>query len=546
MGKRENAKSSVIRRIRKPLKVTIDPENHEYLKEIGVNASRLLDKAIYELRKVSHHGLVLISQKKEELWARPDLNRRSSPCEGDVMTRPVSGFSPQTCSDDFSRTLRESETDRSQEGITTFNEFYETHREGFEKWLDRRVREGDLSDRSRKDYLSAVDRYLIEEADDDIIKPADFRNMSGDKQTRGVKNFFNYLEEIEIENPLGYPLDKWRKNVKIQKSGVVEIYPSNREIVEAYNACPPEYRTFFKALVYTGNRFSQLYAALQNFNPQEVTIIGDVAHLPSASLSSGTKRSYRLFFPAAFIPELSKISLQSEDNIKKGIQHGRVSAKTIRKWNLNFLVENGVSESIADFMQGRAPVTVGSAHYLNKIKQSVDAYQKVVEHFPIPPAAGEKIPLPAGTKTPTPRPQPAPTPKKENPKPTPAPKKKSPRRKPDTSKQYPPLKTTGKDLQKLWLDHESGFSAWCLKKGKGIIKKPDQEPYIEYAVKINGFFRKVNRPVEMPADTASAGKKEVTALRLFLFDYLPEKGITKPLGYTGDQWREYVNYSGKS
>ena len=86
MGKRENAKSSVIRRIRKPLKVTIDPENHEYLKEIGVNASRLLDKAIYELRKVSHHGLVLISQKKEESWARPDLNRRSPPCEGDVMT----------------------------------------------------------------------------------------------------------------------------------------------------------------------------------------------------------------------------------------------------------------------------------------------------------------------------------------------------------------------------------------------------------------------------------------------------------------------------
>ena len=544
MENREKKKTSKLHRVRPRLNLSIDPENHEYLKEIGINASRLLDKAISELRKVSHHGFVLISEKKEELWARPDLNRRSSPCEGDVITRPVSDAAPGKGFDDFSGTSRKDETDRPPEGITTFNEFYETHRAGFEKWLDRRVREGDLSDRSRKDYLSAVDRYLIEDADDDIVKPIDFRNMSGDKQTRGVKNFFNYLEEIEIENPLGYPLDKWRKNVKIQKSGVVEIYPSNQEIIEAYNACPPEYRTFFKALVYTGNRFSQLYAALRNFNPQEVTIIGDVAHLPSASLSSGTKRSYRLFFPAAFIPELSKISLQSEDNIKKGIQHGRVSAKTIRKWNLNFLVENGVSESIADFMQGRAPVTVGSAHYLNKIKQSVDAYQKVVEHLPIPPAAGEKIPLPAGTETPTP--------KKENPKPTPAPKKKpaakkrSTRKKPDTSKQYPPLKTTGKDLQKLWLDHESGFSAWCLKKGKGIIKKPDQEPYIEYAVKINGFFRKVNRPVEKPADTAPAGKKEVTALRLFLFDYLPEKGISKPLGYTGDQWREYVNYSGKS
>ena len=234
-------------------------------------------------------------------------------------------------------------------GFKTFNEFYESQRDGFVKWLESRVTAGDLSDRSMKDYLSAVDRYLVKEAEDDITKPLDFRDMGGDKQTRGIKNFFNYLEDIEIENPLEYPLEKWRKNVKIRKSGVVEIYPSNEESIEAYSSCPQEFKTFFKALVYTGNRFSQLYAALQNFNPEEVTIIGDVAHIPSASLSHGTKRSYRLFFPAAFIPELSRITLLSEDLTKKGILHDRVSAKTIRKWSLNFFVENEVSESIADF-----------------------------------------------------------------------------------------------------------------------------------------------------------------------------------------------------
>jgi post-segregation antitoxin (ccd killing protein) len=39
MKMRENAKKSIIQRIRKSLKVTIDPENLESLKEIGVNAS---------------------------------------------------------------------------------------------------------------------------------------------------------------------------------------------------------------------------------------------------------------------------------------------------------------------------------------------------------------------------------------------------------------------------------------------------------------------------------------------------------------------------
>jgi hypothetical protein len=55
-------------------------------------------------------------------------------------------------------------------------------------WLERRVKSVDLSDRTKKDYLSAVDLYLITAADD-IEKPLDFRDMGGDKQTRGIKDF---------------------------------------------------------------------------------------------------------------------------------------------------------------------------------------------------------------------------------------------------------------------------------------------------------------------------------------------------------------------
>ena len=33
------------------------------------------------------------------------------------------------------------------------------------------------------------------------------------------------------------------------------------------------------------------------------------------------------------------------------------------------MVAEGVTESIADFIQGQAPVTVGSAHYLNKVNE---------------------------------------------------------------------------------------------------------------------------------------------------------------------------------
>lgn len=48
-GKSKTAKCPLPERIRSRLEVTIDPENHEYLKEIGVDASRLPYKAIFKL-----------------------------------------------------------------------------------------------------------------------------------------------------------------------------------------------------------------------------------------------------------------------------------------------------------------------------------------------------------------------------------------------------------------------------------------------------------------------------------------------------------------
>ncbi|WP_456328114.1 integrase [Archaeoglobus sp.] len=45
-------------------------------------------------------------------------------------------------------------------------------------------------------------------------------------------------------------------------------------------------------------------------------------------------------------------------------------AKYLRKWNYNFLILNGVPESVADFILERVSITVGSMHYLVKVKQA--------------------------------------------------------------------------------------------------------------------------------------------------------------------------------
>ncbi|WP_157197265.1 integrase [Methanohalobium evestigatum] len=50
---------------------------------------------------------------------------------------------------------------------------------------------------------------------------------------------------------------------------------------------------------------------------------------------------------------------------------------SIRKWHLNVMLE----ESVAEFIQGRVATTVGSAHYLNKVKQAKTEYHRIVHRF---------------------------------------------------------------------------------------------------------------------------------------------------------------------
>jgi len=42
------------------------------------------------------------------------------------------------------------------------------------------------------------------------------------------------------------------------------------------------------------------------------------------------------------------------------------------------MIEHGIPESVSDFIQGRASVTVGSAHYLAKTNQADIWYSKVI------------------------------------------------------------------------------------------------------------------------------------------------------------------------
>ena len=64
---------------------------------------------------------------------------------------------------------------------------------------------------------------------------------------------------------------------------------------------------------------------------------------------------------------------------KGGINFG---AKLLRKFHYNFLRQNGIEKDIAEFIQGRSSVDVGSTHYLDKIRLAKEQYKKIADKFP--------------------------------------------------------------------------------------------------------------------------------------------------------------------
>ena len=258
------------------------------------------------------------------------------------------------------------------------NDVWLNHKNPFEEWLYYK----NISKTTKRDYLNALIRFFENQI---ISKPIEFRNIPlKDKEERGLRNLFNYFEDKEIDDVCGYSLEKWRRFVKIKKSGVVEIYVNDEEIKKGYEECPEEMKPIYSLLVYSGNRLTHIHRMLENLDERNIVIEGEVAHCPTSYLSSGTKKTFHLFFPVSYIPELRKLcSLKSYCSVMKEIRSGRVTAKTIRKWHLNLMIKEGITESVADFIQGRASVTIGSAHYLNKVEQAKNQYRKIIGHFPI-------------------------------------------------------------------------------------------------------------------------------------------------------------------
>jgi len=261
-------------------------------------------------------------------------------------------------------------------------ELYERERSKFIEWLKR---ERKIGDRLIRDYLSAIDRFLPK----GLTKPKDLDRTLNDKPKYyiiGVRQFFNYLEdEYEMSELNGYSMSRWKLKLKSPRSKPREIYLTDEEIKEAFEHIEDEQtRIMFKLIVYSGIRLAHAVRVMRSFDIRNVVIKDRIAYYPISEFVKGKKKGYIMLFPSKFVEELKNVKITYDYwTFEKRIRYGRVSVNTIRKWHLNLMAECDVRESVAEFIQGRKSLPIGTIHYLKAKEKAIKEYAKIVDKFPI-------------------------------------------------------------------------------------------------------------------------------------------------------------------
>jgi intergrase/recombinase len=258
----------------------------------------------------------------------------------------------------------------------SLKKYYIQNRSLYIRYLENRRQ---IQPRKALDYTSSLDRNLTHIKDIKQLNK-NLEEKYTDTYGRALKNLFNFMEYQEIEEFNGIDTEKWKKKIKLRPSGIREIYISDKEVKEAYQKISRDYKIIFKLLVYSGMRLTQILRGIENID----NAIGKdrIARIPIGSISKGKKQGFWIYLPLDFFNESKECNLKyCYYTYLEKMRIGRVSASTIRKWNYNFLIENRVTESIADFIQGRASTTVGSAHYLNKTIQADREYARIADKF---------------------------------------------------------------------------------------------------------------------------------------------------------------------
>ena len=215
-----------------------------------------------------------------------------------------------------------------------------------------------------------------------ILTPGQQHNLN-----RGLRNLFNFLESQGFSE--GY-LNILRKNIPKDETGIDLKIPTAEQIVTSLRVMEKglvKYRAVYNLALDSGLRLIEATELIKKFELEDIQS-ADGFHMTPIGMFRKSKVAYYGFFTGytmQLICELNEEDIKSLNDQNAStyvLKRPNVTAyKYLRKFAFDKMIELEIPESVADFIQGRTPKSVGAKHYMVLVRQAKKFYPRYAEYI---------------------------------------------------------------------------------------------------------------------------------------------------------------------
>ena len=237
------------------------------------------------------------------------------------------------------------------------------------------------SARYKIDMLSYLDKnFTTISSPMDIMRCFSKLEKGGRHLWLGFRAVFNFLEAT------GYnaeTLSVYRKALPTFQCGIDLKVPEEAKIIadlKAFMVANPKCRAVHNLLLDSGLRLVEAMHLVNNWT--EPDKVGNF-YRSEVGMFRGCKQAYFAYYTAATYDLLKGLSSKvSQIAYEKAIERFNLTrSKYLRKFAFDSMVQLEVPESVADFIEGRVPKSIGAKHYMVLRRQADKFYGKYADYL---------------------------------------------------------------------------------------------------------------------------------------------------------------------
>jgi intergrase/recombinase len=202
---------------------------------------------------------------------------------------------------------------------------------------------------------------------------------------RALRNLFNFLEAQGFSK--GY-LDVLRKNLPRDEVGVDLWIPSPKEIALSLRVMAGgclKYRALYDLVVDSGLRLVEACRFMNGFSEVSIEELDGFCVAPLGYFRR-SKLAYFAFFTGETFRLIQRVGEEVEWRAAVTYVRKRsdvVAFKYLRKFANDTMTneELNIPESVADFIQGRTPKSIGARHYMKLKRKAIQFYPRYAEYI---------------------------------------------------------------------------------------------------------------------------------------------------------------------